>query len=215
MVAHHKLPGVHPDSRLFTEVHKSENDFVKIYKILSVSRESKEWVERNRICDSPGSWYCPGRYPPALEEVLMEKRDFAQLEDFNRGAGDKEYTKEYLEKLERTTEKDSSPRKRVTKLPAEEIKAINEQWKNTKVTHIMWEFISGYRFDDLRNLLIEDPAAPHVRSEDGRGPMWWAHEHGHKNIVELLKRLGVSENEKDANGQTPLDVSKCSLAFTS
>jgi dolichyl-diphosphooligosaccharide--protein glycosyltransferase len=64
-----------------------------------VSKESKEWVEKNKKCDSPGSWYCPGHYPPALEKILKEKRDFQQLEDFNRGSADSKYQKEYFENL--------------------------------------------------------------------------------------------------------------------
>ena len=34
-----------------------------------MSQESKEWLAdpANRVCDAPGSWYCVGRYPPALE----------------------------------------------------------------------------------------------------------------------------------------------------
>jgi dolichyl-diphosphooligosaccharide--protein glycosyltransferase len=66
---------------------------------MSVSEESKEWVMNNRQCDAPGSWFCPGQYPPALEKVLAEKKDFAQLEDFNRGSADAEYQKQYFENL--------------------------------------------------------------------------------------------------------------------
>jgi dolichyl-diphosphooligosaccharide--protein glycosyltransferase len=62
-----------------------------------VSKESKEWVEKNRVCDAPGSWYCPGQYPPALLKVLGEKKDFAQLEDFNVKSNDEEYQKQYFE----------------------------------------------------------------------------------------------------------------------
>jgi dolichyl-diphosphooligosaccharide--protein glycosyltransferase len=78
----------------------SENGKVRIYKVQSVSKESKEWVVQNRICDAPGSWFCPGQYPPALEKILKEKKDFRQLEDFNRERGDDdEYQKQYFENL--------------------------------------------------------------------------------------------------------------------
>lgn len=67
---------------------------------MSVSQESKDWVIQNRQCDAPGSWFCPGRYPPALEKILEEKRDFAQLEDFNaKRDHDADYQKEYFENL--------------------------------------------------------------------------------------------------------------------
>jgi dolichyl-diphosphooligosaccharide---protein glycosyltransferase len=93
------VPGVRADSNRWKEVFRSKYGKVRIYKILSVSNESKEWVKNNRVCDAPGSWYCPGQYPPALEKILSEKRDFAQLEDFNRKVTDEEYQKQYFENL--------------------------------------------------------------------------------------------------------------------
>jgi dolichyl-diphosphooligosaccharide--protein glycosyltransferase len=84
----------------FREVYKSKYGKVRIFKILSVSQESKEWVENNRKCDAPGSWYCPGQYPPALLKVMQDKKDFKQLEDFNvKEKGDDEYQKQYFENL--------------------------------------------------------------------------------------------------------------------
>lgn len=73
------MPGVEADRNRFKEVFQSEHGKVRIYKILSVSKESKEWVLKNRVCDAPGSWFCPGQYPPGLQKVLKEKKDFKQL----------------------------------------------------------------------------------------------------------------------------------------
>ena len=98
---HNIVPGVEADPNRFREVFKSKYGKVRIFKINSVSKESRKWVEEHRVCDAPGSWYCPGHYPPALEKILKEKRDFAQLEDFNRGSSDEEYTKEYFENLQK------------------------------------------------------------------------------------------------------------------
>lgn len=39
------------------------------------------------------------QYPPGLQKVLKEKKDFAQLEDFNRGHDDEEYQKAYHQHL--------------------------------------------------------------------------------------------------------------------
>jgi hypothetical protein len=36
----------------------------------------------------------------------------------------------------------------------------------------------------------------------------WAHESGRKDVIEMLKKLEVSETRTDAGGKTPLDVSK-------
>ncbi len=94
------VAGVNADPNRWREVFRSKYGKVRIYKVLSVSKESKEWIKENRVCDAPGSWFCPGQYPPALEKILAEKRDFAQLEDFNRDASDEQYQKEYFANLQ-------------------------------------------------------------------------------------------------------------------
>lgn len=89
----------------FHEVFRSKYGKVRIWKVLGVSEESKAWVANpdNRVCDVPGSWFCPGQYPPGLNKVLASKTDFRQLEDFNRQSSgqddDDEYTKKYFENL--------------------------------------------------------------------------------------------------------------------
>jgi dolichyl-diphosphooligosaccharide--protein glycosyltransferase len=59
-------PGVTIDKKLFTEAYKSKYGLVRIWKIQNVSLETKAWLAdpANRQCDRPGSWYCPGQYPP-------------------------------------------------------------------------------------------------------------------------------------------------------
>ena len=83
-----RRPGVGPDPKLFKEAYTSKFGLIRIFKVLNISTESKEWAAdpANRVCDAPGSWYCTGQYPPAeeLQEVLRKKRSFQQLEDFNR-----------------------------------------------------------------------------------------------------------------------------------
>ena len=69
-----------------------------------MSEESKRWIAdpANRVCDAPGSWYCAGQYPPALKSILAEKRDFSQLEDFNKKnkiEDDTEYQRKYFEDM--------------------------------------------------------------------------------------------------------------------
>jgi dolichyl-diphosphooligosaccharide---protein glycosyltransferase len=178
-------------------------------QILSVDLESKKWVEENRICDAPGSWFCRGQYPPALEAVLKEKKDFKQLEDFNaKGGDDQDYQKKYFENLQRkpgdaVPEPDKRPK--LAKLKPDEIDLINEDWTNTEVTSLMYELIAGDKYGQLVTALKENPRIAHVRSEDGRGPMFWAHEHGRTDMIKVLKALGVSETRTDANGRTPLD----------
>jgi len=70
----------------------------------------------------------------------------------------------------------------------------------------MFDLIKMNEFDSLAMLLEQTPVYAHVRSKDGRGPMWWAHEHGRKRIVKVLKSHGVSEKLRDKDGMTPLDL---------
>ncbi|KAA0148644.1 hypothetical protein FNF31_07363 [Cafeteria roenbergensis] len=80
------VPGVTVDSARFREVFTSKYRKVRIYEVVNVSRKSKKWAANpeNWLCDAPGSWYCPGQYPPALNKVLRKSKAFKQLEDFNR-----------------------------------------------------------------------------------------------------------------------------------
>ena len=65
-------PGVEVNPKLFKEVYKSKYDKVRVYKVERVSKKSKKWLAdpANRLCDAPGSWYCPGQYPPDLPERI-------------------------------------------------------------------------------------------------------------------------------------------------
>jgi len=86
-----------------------------------------------------------------------------------------------------------------------EIEAFNEAWENNELTSYLWEVISQNREDEFKELVRNNPAAAHVRSEDGRGPMWWAHEYKRTGIIDILRKMKVSEKRTDENGKTPLD----------
>jgi len=85
---HGQRPGTSINPELFEEAFSSKYGKVRIFKVLKVSKKSKKWSAdpANRICDAPGSWYCVGQYPPALDELMNKKKAFKQLEDFNKGA---------------------------------------------------------------------------------------------------------------------------------
>lgn len=70
---------------------------------------------------------------------------------------------------------------------------------------MIYNYIAEDRYKELREIFITQPQLAHIRSEDGRGPMFWAHENGRTKIIEMLKKLDVSESRTDANGRTPLD----------
>jgi dolichyl-diphosphooligosaccharide--protein glycosyltransferase len=223
LVMNQVVPDVVVDPNRFKEVFRSQYGKVRIYKILSVSKESKEWVAdpSNRVCDAPGSWFCRGQYPPALEKILKEKKDFKQLEDFNRkdGEGDEEYTRQYMENLKKGhssgDKMKSAKKKKSTEAPVEPVKLspedidmLNEDWTNDEKTTVLWELISKGLIDELKMLVAQVPHAAHSRSEDGRGPLWWAYEYGQHEIIEFLKSLGVSEDRTDSQGLRPPDMAK-------
>ena len=102
----------------------------------------------------------------------------------------------------------NEPKQPPKKLTIEEIDMINEHWENNEYTSKMYELIASNQVEQLDSVLKMNPHVAHIRSEDGRGPMWWAHEMGHKQIVDLLKKQKVSEKRTDQNGKTPLSISK-------
>jgi len=91
------------DPNRFTHVFTSKYGKLRIFKVQKVSMESKNWVAdpANRVCDPPGSWQCAGQYPPALAKLIAKRKNFAQLEDFNKktDAQDEEYNKNYMARM--------------------------------------------------------------------------------------------------------------------
>uniref|UniRef100_A0A7S2XHW6 STT3/PglB/AglB core domain-containing protein n=1 Tax=Attheya septentrionalis TaxID=420275 RepID=A0A7S2XHW6_9STRA len=232
---HNMANGVKANARYFQEVFRSKYGKVRIFKILGVSQESKDWVANpeNRLCDVPGSWYCPGQYPPGLQDILSRKTDFAQLEDFNRGnrgQSDEQYQKEYFEALanpkkavDKAREWEVSREKKVVedakknpvetqeeepkpKPTQEQINEVNGKWENSEASTLMWELITNGQIDSIEAWLKREPLAAFVRSEDGRGPMWWAFESRNQEIVKLLMRAGVSHGDTDKYGKKPASL---------
>lgn len=126
---------------------------------------------------------------------------------------DSEYQKQYFENLQMASSMDAKPKRQdknrnaIKKLTPAEIDMINEEWRNTDATTGMHQLIQQNNYEQIREALASDARLAHIRSEDGRGPMFWAHEYGRAKIVKLLKAYGVSEKLKDANQRTPLDTS--------
>jgi len=52
------------------------------------------------------------------------------------------------------------------------------EWANTEQTTNLWRVCSLKDIYTLKLLVEEDPSLVTVRSEDGRGPLFWAHEYG-------------------------------------
>ncbi|KAL7566259.1 hypothetical protein ACA910_011319 [Epithemia clementina (nom. ined.)] len=219
--------GIRPDvvapSDKFVEKYRSQYGKVRIWKILGVSEESKAWVAdpANRKCDAPGSWFCPGQYPPGLSSILSRKKDFKQLEDFNRGGGgggDAEYTKQYFNDLR---DPETARRKIMEKAQQEgaqgksslsndqhtrRAEMLYKSYEDTEQSTMMWEFIHNGNINAIQSLLKEEPWWAFLRSADGRGPMWWAFEKRNNEIVQYLMSLGVPHNDRDKEGLTPADL---------
>merc|ERR1719460_1506525 len=104
---HGSHPTAKADPKLFELAFKSSDDQVRIFKVLNISQESKEWIAdpANKICDAPGSWYCVGQYPPALQPLIAKRRNFAQLEDFNKKGGKKSAYTELIEEQRKSSRK--------------------------------------------------------------------------------------------------------------
>merc|ERR1712048_525489 len=121
-------PGVRVDPDLFREVFQSKHGKVRIYKVLHVSKESKDWVAdpANRKCDAPGSWYCVGQYPPKFAKFMENMTNFKQLEDFNVADTEKsqEYQRKYMAamsgKISPKATKNSASRSKAARLALEE-----------------------------------------------------------------------------------------------
>jgi dolichyl-diphosphooligosaccharide---protein glycosyltransferase len=71
------------DGNLFQLAFVSENGLVRIYKVMNVSEESKRWIAdpAHRVCNPPGSWICPGQYPPAKEIQDMLAHQHSNFQD--------------------------------------------------------------------------------------------------------------------------------------
>jgi len=226
----YKLHSGTQDNNLFEKVFTSKYGKVLIYRVKRVSRKSKKWISspENLICDAPGSWYCVGQYPPALNKLMKQKQAFTQLEDFNaKTEADDEYQRKYFEHLNdpnkaqrrsqvkerKQLEAQGQPsRPALDAIPAKplsksEILDINQNWHDNEILSNMFDVLQNNDIGLLDSKLKNEPAWAHMRSKDGRGPMWWAYEHGRKDIVKLLKNHGVSDKLKDKDGMTPQEMS--------
>ena len=79
---------------------------------------------------------------------------------------------------------------------------------------MMWEIMKRPEVEEFMKVLSVYPDIAHVRSKDGRGPMFWAHEFGRSGMIKVLRKLGVSEDRVDINGIKPTDITHSSIKGT-
>ena len=66
----------------------------------------------------------------------------------------------------------------------------------------LYHLITKNENQELQSVLDADKSAALVRSADGRGPLFWAHEANNDEAIEMLKKAGASEDWQDADGKT-------------
>ena len=81
-------------------------------------------------------------------------------------------------------------------------------WRNTKYTTKLWNMIHEKDYDGIKEWIEREPEVVHIRSGDGRGPLWWAYEHKNKKTVKLLKKHGADKNAIDSEGKKPKEMFK-------
>mmetsp|Transcript_6623 Transcript_6623/g.8715 ORF Transcript_6623/g.8715 Transcript_6623/m.8715 type:complete len:120 (+) Transcript_6623:2975-3334(+) len=86
------------------------------------------------------------------------------------------------------------------------IAQLQNKWEDGEVTTQLWQLIANDDIDSLKGMIKQNPYVVFVRSGDGRGPLWWAYEHKRQRMINIFKRLGLSETDKDVNGIMPIDL---------
>lgn len=81
-------------------------------------------------------------------------------------------------------------------------------WKDTADTTALWKAISSGDVEELEAILEDEPDLAHIRASDGRGPLWWAYEHGVEEILDLLKEYDIDEEAVDRDGMKARDMAK-------
>merc|ERR1719502_43785 len=85
-------------------------------------------------------------------------------------------------------------------------RAEYEAWDNTEHTTMMWQLIDRADLASIKSMISADPDLVYLRSEDGRGPLFWAYEYEAFDIVQFLLDAGADPEAVDANGNTPVSL---------
>lgn len=218
------IDGVTINQAFFKEVFRSKFGIVRIYKIVDTDEESKLWVDdpRNRFCDAPRSWICRGRYPPTLRNLLSNKIspqsdnvDHSTCSNVDNVSREQTRNPQYMDSSTTTEQRCASRESHqrpgekdelMQEVTKESIAKISQKWEDTDHSTMMWNIVTRGTVADLEKALENVPLLAHVRSSDGRGPIWWAFEHQKHDMVQVLKQHNVNYNQKDKDGLTPVDL---------
>merc|ERR1719445_1784672 len=80
--------------------------------------------------------------------------------------------------------------------------------ENTQETTLLWTLISTSQNMQLHGFIIEHPSVLMLRSEDGRGAIWWAWEYKNAEALAILAVNGVDLHfsQTDASGSKPFEL---------
>ncbi|KAJ1454071.1 hypothetical protein M885DRAFT_566544 [Pelagophyceae sp. CCMP2097] len=67
----------------------------------------------------------------------------------------------------------------------------------------MFDLVQKSDVVELDRWIKSDPDVVHLRSADGRGPLWWAYEFQRHAVVQLLLRRGAARDAEDGRGVKP------------
>ena len=95
---------------------------------------------------------------------------------------------------------------RITTLTDDQIRQLNQFFTDTEVTRNMFQIIKENNIQYMVQVLQERQEFAHVRDAKGQGPMWWAHQYGRTEFIQLFKMHAVSEELRDVDGLIPLDL---------
>merc|ERR1711871_752881 len=81
------------------------------------------------------------------------------------------------------------------------------EWRNSPQVTEAWNIVDHGSLDDLKEFLEENEEHVFLRSEDGRGPLFWAYEYGREEMISLLLEKGAESDSGDKFGNVPKDMS--------
>eukprot|EP01084_Bolivina_argentea_P049623 91256_1 len=86
--------------------------------------------------------------------------------------------------------------------------SMSQNFENTQETTLLWTLISTNQNMQLHGFIIEHPSVLMLRSEDGRGAIWWAWEYKNAEALAILAVNGVDlhYSQTDIDGKKPFEL---------
>jgi hypothetical protein len=96
------------------------------------------------------------------------------------------------------------PRIAVAALCLAAVTSADDGWKDTPALTRCWQATSSGDTDKLLDVFVQEGRdVAHLRSADGRGPLYWAYEFKMVDALALLMELESDEEAEDMEGKRP------------